>query len=287
MLAVACADPRAPRGFWMRSAAFVSVLLAACGPDAAQQDAHDALRAALAQGQPAAVAVAARRAAAFEGRDAALDLDLAAAFAGPLGRPAEAWPLALRRVDPAAPASTLLLGRLALQLGGGALIDAARAARLDPVPPDHPALVWLGAQVASDPEITWATAVSLVADCALLEDEPERGHRPVDAPLPVDWAARALQAGALRVVAGRAALEGDPAPETGAGPAPCGRRRLLPGVPETLPRHLVLAAALPDGPVWLTVQERDGLPWVLVASDATGARAWLGTTPEPAADPSQ
>ncbi|MFM2247165.1 MAG: hypothetical protein RL071_3239 [Pseudomonadota bacterium] len=265
----------------MHRAAALSLSLCACGPDPALLEARAGLQSALAGGQPAVVAQAARAAAAFEGQDRALDLQLAAAFAGPLGRPAEAWPLLVARVEPGDPEGRRLLGHVALRLGGGALIDAARIGGLSPLPPDHPALAWLGARAAEDPAVGWAQAEVAIADCDLLEGEPERGHREIDAPLPADWAARAEAAGARRVVIGRAALDGDPPADTGRGPLPCGRRRLLSAVPDPLPRHLVLGAALPGGDVWLTVQEREGQPWVLVASDPSLARAWLGASPPP------
>jgi hypothetical protein len=265
----------------MHRAAALLLTLCACGPDPALVEARAGLQTALAGGAPAAVAQAARAAASFEGQDRELDLLLAQAFAGPLGRPAEAWPLLMKRAGPDHAESRRLLGHVALRLGGGALIDAARVGGLSPLPPDHPALAWLGARAAEDLTLSWDQAEVAVADCALLDAEPDRGHREVDAPLPADWAARAEAAGARRVVIGRAPLDGDPPPDTGRGPMPCGRRRLLPAVPAPLPRHLVLGAALPGGEVWLTVQEREGQPWVLVASDPALARAWLGASPRP------
>jgi len=267
--------PRPPR--WLALGALGPALLVGCdGRDAAEASALYQLEAALQQGDPAVVSEAARAAGPLEGQDPALDLALARAFAGPLARPEQAWPLVNRRALPGDEAALRLLGRVALQVGSGALLDASDGGRRLPrLPPEHPALDWLGARAAADPSIDWETALRAVEDCALLDSEPQRGRRPVDAPLPADFdeAARAL--GARGALVGRPRLESDPPPARGLGPMPCAAGLLLPGLPDVPHRQLTVAARLPEGEVWLSVVSAEGEPWVASASDPAAARRWL------------
>lgn len=288
----AASAPRRARAWALGRAGAFAALAWACDPGASAVGAARAqLEDALQKGDPAMVSAAARAAGPLEGQDAGLDLALAQAFAGPLGRPEQAWPLLHRRALPGDAAALRALGRVALQVGGGALLEASDGGRRLPrLPPDHPAVAWLGARAAADPQVDWAAAQAAVEACGLLDDEPQRGRRPVDAPLPADFEEAARALGATLVEVGRPRLEADPPPDRGEGPMPCAVGLRLPGLPEEPHRQLTVAARLPEGDVWLSVVDAGGEPWVASASDVAAARRWLEAsglrpviTPAPAA----
>jgi hypothetical protein len=259
-------------------------LLSAVGCRGAQRaEAQAALAEALSGRDPARVAAAAQAAAPHQGEDPALDRLLGDALANILMRPDEGLSLLLEHPDPGDPAWRAAAGAAALRTGRGEVVGRVAAeARLGDVDEGAPAIPWLGRRALSDPAIGFADLRALLDDCALLDDQPDRGRAAIDAPLPPGLVPVARALGADRVVLGRARAPADPAPESGRGRPPCHRGVLLDVEPleSPLPRHAVLAlagAAPPfSPPLYLSLTRGpDGGPWVLGSTRPDDAQALL------------
>lgn len=243
-------------------------------------DARAGLEAALRTRDPMAVSTAARAASAWQGRDPALDRLLGEALANVLMKPDLGLPLLESAPAPSDPA--WVEATLSAALRTGSVREMTRLMHAFPVAPvdlESPVTDQVVARALRDPAVGWSALGVAVGDCALLDQQPQRGRQPIDEPASDALLAGARALGAARVIVGRAERRTDPDPLSGRGDLSCRTGRVFAGaraLPTPLPRDLVLAAEDEGGVVFLNLKEgEDGFARAFGTNDVEAAERWL------------
>lgn len=219
-----------------------------------------------------AVSEAATAAARWKGEDADLDLLLGDALANVLMRPSDGLALLNARPQPDSLAWQRAVGGGALRTRTGIAVAAAEALdALGPVDEDAPWVGWMASRALRDPALGWLDLEAVDAACGLLDQQPQRGRRPVDLPLASGLLDTARAEGARLVVLGRAHATTDPEPDSGKGLVPCRSGRLLgETLPVPMPRHVVVGmvgdSPMFEKPLFISLSwGPDREPWVLAS----------------------
>lgn len=250
---------------------FLVLVLAACNPPAPAPHvaAQNTLEQALVDRDPSTVSAAARAAAAFEGQSPELDRLLGDALANVLMRPHDGIELLRAHPAPTDPTWVRAIESAALRTGESAALDATyRETGTVPIRSPEPLVAWMGIRALRDPAVSIDTFRDAAAACTLWDNQPTRGRRTVDQPVPDGFFAATKALGATHIVVGRAEVPTDPPAHTGDGLQPCKRGRIWATAawPEPLPKHVTVAIATDTHPLYLSVRPEADAPWVFAST---------------------
>ncbi len=223
------------------------------------------------------VSRAARAAAAWQGKDAALDRMLGDALANVLMRPAEGLPLLQANPAPADPAWRRAIQGAALRAEDHEALRAAWS--LDGQEPPNfevSLLPQIAARARQDPGFDVARVAPLLWRCDLLRRRPTTGRRTLAMPVEGDLLAAGRALGAQGFVVARSLLQVDMG--SGAEVWRCADMVMLEDaqIPSPLPPRVTVVGAT-DGrvDVYLELREEDGVPTAFVTSNAEWGARWM------------
>ena len=239
--------------------------------------ARDALKVALVERDVGLVADAARSAGPWEGKDVSLDRLLGDALANVLMRPEEGLSL----LDAHSALGDTDWERSVLdavfRTGDIERIAASRSRLGRPaIPLEHPVVQQMVLRARSDPAVGHSALEQAVADCSLLDGQPQIGRQVIDLPGPSQLPSAATALGATHFVIGRPAWRSDPDPVTGRGPVQCATGAVISGGwPVPAPRSMVIGASDGRRAVYINLHPKGGGIWAYAASDSEAAAQWI------------
>ena len=242
--------------------------------------ARDKMAQSLQSRDPAEVSRHAREAARWEGQDPALDRLLGDALANVLMHPEDGLRLLQANPLPGDPDWEKAHLAATMRSGNAAAMESAFTATGRPsLNFNHTVVQQMVRRMLSDPQIGPEVMIEAIADCTLIDAQPNVGRKVLDQPARPDLLMVAPMVGAIRTVLARPVFRGDPEPSSSRGPLFCNQKVLIAdGWPTPLPRTMTVG--LTDGVhhVFIDIKVQDGEAWAFATSDATAAGRWVQAT---------